>query len=230
MQYTITLSGQSYTLATSSDAETAAVTACRTRRNEAMGLTVPGDPVTNEDGTTTTPQVPNPDLFATDEAYLQSVYTNWATGNPGFTADDLQTSWLGALASWTGQSPPDVILQQPELTGDALKTALKAYAAAKRYQVETGGMTVNGVQLPTDRETQSKLSGAVVAFQAGALTGTIDWKAASGWVSVDQATVTALASAVAMHVQSAFSKEKAVSEAIDAETITTKSQIDNFAW
>jgi len=261
MDYNVAISGQSYTLSTSSDAEIAAVTACRKRRNDSMPQTVDGEPVTTErtvenrtpvldgDGNpvldengeptftvttsvvtdTTTPQVPNPALFATDEAYLQSVYANWATGNPGFTNADLQNSWAYALASWTSQNPPAQLLEQP-LEGEALKTALKAYAAQVRYNKETGGMTVMGATIPTDRETQSKLSGAVLAFQTGALTGSIDWKSSSGWLTLDQAAVTGIATPVAAHVQAAFSAEKAVSEAIDAGTITTRADVDAANW
>lgn len=263
MDYNITLSGQSYTLSTSSDAEIAAVTACRARRNAAMPQTIDGDPVTtertvenrtpivDEDGNpvldengeptfsittstvtdTTIPQVPNPALFATDEAYLQNVYANWATGNPGFTSQDLQNSWLGALASWTGQSPPEVILQEPTLTGDALKTALKAYAAAKRKQIETGGMVSQTFgHLYTDRETRAILGQIIQSIDLGIITPPVKFKAPGGFVMLDRDAFIAISAEVGQHVQAAFNVEGDVSEAIDAETITTKSEIDGFAW
>jgi len=220
MNYAISLSGQSYTLSTPDDAQIAAIAACRARVNAAMPQTV-------KDGDN---DIPNPELLADYNAFLQRAFEAWATTNPGFTAEEVEATKVRAFASYAGQNPPEQIVEDVPLTGDALKAALKAYAASKRYTVETGGMTVNGMAIPTDRITQSKLSGAVLAFQAGALTGSIDWKTSSGWVSLDQASVTALASAVAMHVQAAFSVEKSVSDAIDAETITTIDQINAAAW
>lgn len=220
MDYAITLSGQPYTLATSDDAQVAAIAACRVRYNEAL-------PATVKDGEA---DVPNPALIASDAAYLEYVFGHWATSNPGFSDADLQTAAASAFASYAGQNPPAQIIEQVPLTGDALKAALKAYAAQKRYAVETGGMTVMGMAVPTDRETQSKLAGAVLAFQSGALSGSIDWKASSGWLTLDQATVTALASAVAAHVQAAFSKEKLISDDIESGVITTSSAIDAYNW
>jgi len=220
MNYAITLSGQSYTLSTSDDAQIAAIAACRVKYNEALPQTV-------KDGED---DVPNPALLATDAAYLEYVFGHWAASNSGFTNEDLQTAALGAFASYAGQNPPEQIVESVPLTGDALKAALKAYAAQKRYAVETGGKTVMGMPIPTDRETQSKLSGAVLAFQTGALTGSINWKTSAGWTTLDQAAVSALASAVAAHVQAAFTTEKSVSDAIDAETITTIDQINAANW
>lgn len=220
MTYQITLSGQSYTLSTSDDAQIAAIAACRARVNSSMPQTV-------KDGEA---DVPNPELLADDNAFLQRAFEAWAIGNPGFTAEDVEATKVRAFASYAGQNPPEQIVESVPLEGDALKSALKAYAAQKRYQVETGGMTFNAMPIPTDRETQSKLSGAVLAFQTGALSGTIDWKTSAGWVHHDQTAVTGLASAVAAHVQTAFSNEKSVSVAIDAETITTIDQINAANW
>jgi len=220
MNYSITLSGQSYTLSTNDDAQIAAIAACRARVNSSMPQTV-------KDGEN---DIPNPELLADDNAFLQRAFDAWAIGNPGYTAEDVEATKVRAFASYAGQEPPQQIVEAEVLTGDALKSALKAYAAQKRYAVETGGMSFNGLAIPTDRETQSKLSGAVLAFQTGALSNAIDWKTAAGWVQLDQAAVTALASAVAAHVQAAFSSEKTVSSAIDAETITTIHQINAANW
>lgn len=110
------------------------------------------------------------------------------------------------------------------------KDNLKAYAAGKRYAVEVGGIVVGGAPIPTDRDTQAKLSGAWAAFQAGALTGSVQWKTPAGWIALDQAAVTAVASAVAQHVQAAFATEQAVDAGIDTEAITTTAAIDVAAW
>ena len=217
--FSLSLSGQSYSVSTSDPAQLAAITACRTTYNSGL-------PQTIKDGDN---DIPNPDLLPDDESYLNHVFGHWAAANPGFDQAALDAVAASAFASYANQNPPEQVVQQP-LEGDALKTALKAYAAARRYAIETGGITLNGLAIPTDRETQSKLSGAVLAFQAGALSGAIDWKTSAGWVQLDQAAVTGLASAVAAHVQRSFSTEKTVSEAVDAGTITTAAEIDAANW
>lgn len=217
--FSLTLNGLSYNVATADPAQLAAITACRTAYNSTL-------PQTMKDGDA---DVANPALLPDDIAYLNYVFSHWAAANPGFNQSDLDAAAASAFASYAGQNPPEQLVQQP-LTGDALKNALKAYAASKRFGIETGGITINGLPIPTDRETQSKLSGAVLAFQAGALSGAIDWKTAAGWVQLDQAAVTGLASAVAAHVQKSFSNEKSVSSAIDAGAITTAAEIDAANW
>lgn len=218
--FSLTLNGLSYSVATSDPAQLAAITACRAKYNDALPQTV-------KDGDN---DVPNPDLMSDDTEYLDYVFGHWAAANPGFDQAALDAAAASAFSSYAGQNPPEQIIESVPLTGDALKNVLKAYAASKRFGIETGGITLNGLPIPTDRETQSKLSGAVLAFQAGALSRAIDWKTSAGWASLNQTSVTALASAVAAHVQKSFSNEKAVSQAIDAGTITTAAEIDAANW
>lgn len=207
MQFVVTLNGAQHTIETADAAVLAAIGGLRERFNQKAGLA----------------------LLQTDAAYVQKMFGDWAARNVGFTQADLDAIVAQTFASWVNQFQAAELVT-PELSGEPLKNALKTYAANKRYRVETGGMTVNGLAIPTDRETQSKLSGAVLTFQTGALSGAIDWKAAGGWVQLDQAAVTALASAVAAHVQAAFSRERAVSALIDDGTITTVAQIDAQPW
>lgn len=213
--FPIKLNGQDYSLVTTDPAQLAAIAACCATYNKVLPQTVD--------------DAPNPALLADDAAYLQYVFGHWAAANVGFTDGDLQTAAASAFASYAGQNPPEKLVEQP-LKGDALKNALKAYAAAKRFNLETGGVIFNGMSIATDRATQNKLAQAVLSFQAGALSGTIDWKGPTGWIAVDQTTITAIASAVAAHVQKAFSTERAISEAIDADAIATAAEIDAYAW
>lgn len=97
----------------------------------------------------------------------------------------------------------------------ALRAKRKAVLAAKRFEVETGGITVGGAQIRTDRESQGLIVGAKAAIDAAAIE-TVNWKAANGWVELSGAQVTAIATAVAQHVQACFSHEKALAEALDA--------------
>lgn len=106
---------------------------------------------------------------------------------------------------------------------------LKAYAAAKRYAIETGGVTIDGVTVDTSRESQTMITGAT-AYVAANPDATITFKAVSGWVDLTAAQVTAIGAAVGAHVQACFTAEAAVDTAIDAGTITTTSEIDGYPW
>lgn len=58
----------------------------------------------------------------------------------------------------------------------------------------------------------------------------VKFKAPGGFVMLDRDAFIAISAEIGQHVQAAFNAEGDVSEAIDAETITTKSEIDGFAW
>ena len=101
----------------------------------------------------------------------------------------------------------------------AAKSAKKSEIAAARYAAEIAGVTVGGVVVRTDRESQALITGAALkATQDAAYTCT--WKAESGFVTLDAATVLAVADAVRTHVQTCFDAEAAKCILIDAaETV-----------
>lgn len=109
------------------------------------------------------------------------------------------------------------------------KADLIAYAAAKRWSVETGGIVVGGASIDTSRDSQAMIANAHAYVVAGGV-ASIDYKAESGWATMDAATVMAVALAVGAHVQACFAAEKAVGVAIEAGTITTYAEIDAAAW
>lgn len=221
MDYNVSLAGQSYTLSTSDDAQIAAIAACRAKFNEALPQTV-------KDGEV---DVPNPALIATDAKYLEYVFSHWAAANPGFVDADLQAAAASAFASYAGQIPPEQAIEQAELTGDALKAALRAHAAAKRWQVEVGGMVSNTFgAMPTDRETRGLLGDIIQSIDLGITTAPIRFKSAAGFVSLDRAALVAMAAEIAEHVQDAFDAEDAIVADIESETITTTAEIDAYAW
>lgn len=95
------------------------------------------------------------------------------------------------------------------------KAAMKAAITAKRWAVETAGITVSGSAIATDAATQAKLSGALQLVQDDD-TVVIDWKGADGtWVQLNAAAVTAIAVAVGTHVQACFTREKELHAAVD---------------
>lgn len=111
----------------------------------------------------------------------------------------------------------------------AAKARLVDYAADKRWRVETGGLTVGGTRVDTSRESQSMIANAHAYVAASGATS-ISYKADSGWVTMDAATVTAVALAIGAHVQAAFAAEEAADAAIAAGTITSTAEIDAAAW
>lgn len=106
---------------------------------------------------------------------------------------------------------------------------LTAYAATKRFEVETAGITINGQTIDTSRESQSMITGAYTYSQAHP-TETIQFKSVSGWVTLDSATLAAIATAVGAHVQACFSVEATIDSSIANGSITTTAEIDSADW
>lgn len=106
---------------------------------------------------------------------------------------------------------------------------LAAYAAAKRFAVETGGVTVNGAHIATDRASQAMISGAYAFAQANP-NETISFKGEGGFVSLTAAQMEAIGQAVGQHVQACFAAEADVAAQIASGAITTTAEIDAYAW
>lgn len=132
---------------------------------------------------------------------------------PDGAREATREDWLAAIAATRLRSPPN----------------LHDYAADKRWRVETGGITVGGVPVATDRESQSLITGAHAYVQINPGV-TIKYKSGAGFIDLDAATVTAVATAVAAHVQACFAAEADLSAAITDGTITTTRQVDDWPW
>lgn len=109
------------------------------------------------------------------------------------------------------------------------KADLKAYAASRRWAVETGGISVAGAAIQTDRASQAMITGAFAYAQVNP-SASIAYKAADGFVTLSAAEVAAIANAVGAHVQDCFAVEASVVDAIDAGSITTIAEIDGVSW
>ena len=106
------------------------------------------------------------------------------------------------------------------------KADLVAYAAARKYGKETGGIVVDGMAVATDDRSKMMLLGARVAAQNDAEFSTA-WKMADGtWQTVSAAAIIAISDAVLAHVDGCFQTEKSVDAAIEAGTVTTTAEID----
>jgi hypothetical protein len=116
----------------------------------------------------------------------------------------------------------DLILPPPPT-----KQLLRDYAAAKRYDVEIGGIVSPTYgPLLTDRDTRAIVGQAIQSIDLGIVQAPVNFKTQQGFVSLDRAAFMAIASEVAAHVQSTFDKEDEVDAQIEAGTITTKAEID----
>jgi len=131
-----------------------------------------------------------------------------------------------------GQLVRDVVLDvwvekpAPVRTPAQAREERLATLAAYRYAVETGGITVGGITVATDRESQAMLTGAWVRLQQ-APDLLIDWKGETGWTQLDKSSIDALAAAVGTHVQACFTAERVHAEAIMA-LVEDVEEIDGY--
>lgn len=112
------------------------------------------------------------------------------------------------------------------------RQAKYAELAAKRWEVENGGIVVNGIHIATDDRSKNMItSAAMLAIQDPNFK--TKWKSATGYFyDVDATTMTTIAMAVAAHVQACFDNESRLREEISkATTRAALSKIDlNQGW
>lgn len=108
-----------------------------------------------------------------------------------------------------------------------LKAAKKAEIAQARYNAEIAGVTINGVSIKTDRESQAMITGA--ALQAiDDPTYSCQWKTEAGFVSLTAEQIKGVAVAVRQHVQACFDREAGLIEQIEAAT--TIEELEQIKW
>ena len=111
---------------------------------------------------------------------------------------------------------------------DELKTAKRDKIAAARYEAETGGCTVDGVTIATDRGSQALLTAAVVTARLDVEFKT-RWKCADGhFVTLDAMQLRAIGDAVTAHVEACFAREGELCEQID--TAQTPEELAAIQW
>jgi hypothetical protein len=105
---------------------------------------------------------------------------------------------------------------------------LIAYAGARRYMAEVGGMTFNGQRYPTDREaSQPKITAAYVKALSNPDYAIESFKVGPGlFVRLDNATVHAIGDAMEAHIQACFDVEKAVSADIASGKVKTVAAVN----
>lgn len=125
--------------------------------------------------------------------------------------------WTLEKAGGSLQAPGDATSTPQAATLADLQGELLRAAAARRWAVETGGIFASGVRLATAIEDQNRIT-SVVANATLAGVESVDFKAASGWVSLTLAELTAIAGAIARHVQRCYTAERTHADAIDSLT------------
>ena len=123
------------------------------------------------------------------------------------------------VARWTG-SGWEKLAAAPEAE-PALAPDWPALIAARRWQVETGGTTVEGIQVNTDRDSQALMTGAAFAASLDP-EYQIKWKAATGFVDLSAQQIIGVASAVRAFVQACFNREAELLDAVVDGSITAE--------
>lgn len=102
---------------------------------------------------------------------------------------------------------------------------LATYLAARRFDVETRGISIEGMTIATDRQSQAMINGAV-GFLSLSPASAVKFKTLEGFIDLDLQALQAVAIAVAMHVQKCFAKEAETLRGIEAGSITSRHEID----
>ncbi|RYF06168.1 MAG: DUF4376 domain-containing protein [Comamonadaceae bacterium] len=113
----------------------------------------------------------------------------------------------------------------------AAKAQLLEAATAKRWAVETGGVTFpDGTRVGSTTEDQNRITTVIANAQLAGVTS-VDFKAASGWLTLSLAELQGIAAAIALHVQDCFSAERDHHEAIASLTLAQARAYDiNGGW
>ena len=123
----------------------------------------------------------------------------------------------------TREQPPE-----PPTLDEAKAAKLKEIAEARWKAEVKDGVAFSGYRMHTDRDSQAKYTGAVVAYTA---TGSFptQWKGLDGWLPIpDGDTLLALASTVISHVEACFARENELSVQVDAAR--NIEEVDAISW
>lgn len=99
-------------------------------------------------------------------------------------------------------------------------TNVKAKVTAKRWEVETGGITLpNRVHVLSGVEDQNRIATSIQGMTEAGL-DSIDFKASSGWVKLTLTELKAISVALTRHVEACFARECALHKMCDeAKTV-----------
>ena len=136
--------------------------------------------------------------------------------------DSLWQSLMGKQIS----AGPDGIPQEFVPTPIDPRAALKTAVTAKRWAVETGGITLpNGMQVSTGTADQNRIASVVATAELCGVKS-VEFKATSGWATLTIKELRGVSAAIALHVQACFAAERTHHEAIDAASDTALASYD----
>ena len=92
-----------------------------------------------------------------------------------------------------------------------------ALIAARRWQAETGGISLNGMHIDTGRDSQALITGATVQAMLDPAYS-LRWKAPAGFVDLTAEQIIGVATAARAHVQACFNREAELLDALEAGT------------
>lgn len=122
----------------------------------------------------------------------------------------------------------DSVVVMSDVSLDDYKKLKLEELAAKRYEFETAGLDLGDTKVDTSRSSQAILTAAYISLKNN-LISSVDWKDESGtFVTLGLTEIEMLSTAVSMHVQSAFTKEKDLTALVLAAG--TKSEVDTIVW
>lgn len=100
------------------------------------------------------------------------------------------------------------------------KAELLLRLAQRRWEIETGGVTVGAVQVSTDDRSKLLVTDAARKAEADPKFST-RWKAKNGWRDLNAAQIIAARDAVFNHVQRCFDREAELSALVETATPQT---------
>lgn len=164
--------------------------------------------------------IPVPEGQALIDFIEQRAPVDWLAAKESVLDPYVDTS-MTALHALVGQEnlKEGVVARDSRSPLEKAKEEKLQEVAAWRYAQETSGVNVGGAMVRTDRESQATVANTLLSFQAQFI-AEVDWKAANGWIKVNQQQLTDIGAAVATHVQGCFSQERMFSEMVDAATTT----------
>lgn len=139
--------------------------------------------------------------------------------------------WCGpngmtSLVRWDEATQLHVVLDEVQEGLVQLRARIEARIVERRWEIETGGIVVDGATVATDDRSKLLLAEAERAGMSNPEYNA-EWKTATGvWISFSSSQLVALKTAVFAHVTAAFAREKVLSESL---ATTADADLEAFA-
>lgn len=98
---------------------------------------------------------------------------------------------------------------------DTAKARMKARIAAMRWERETGGIEIDGMEILTGAEDLARLTATLNGLTAAGLADT-SFKAVNGWATVTLEELKAIQAAIVTFTEACFAEERRLDDAVDA--------------